>query len=101
MAEERVVLEDEAHLALPHVLAGHVGAVEEDLRLGVGVGRLDSGDDSQKRGLAAAGGAEQGHELAVGHVQSDVAQGGDFAEGLAYLHGVYAHGVSSFRRVVF
>ena len=40
----------------------HVGAVEQ--HLAAGVGRLQAGDDAQRRGLAAAGGPEEHHRLA-------------------------------------
>ena len=40
----------------------HVGAVEQ--HLAAGVGRLQAGDDAQRRGLAAAGGPEEHDRLA-------------------------------------
>ena len=63
MAEQGVVLEDEAHLAAARVAAGHVLVVEED-RPAAGVGLLQAGDDPQQRGLARARGPQQGHQLA-------------------------------------
>src|SRR3712207_7773570 len=42
--------------------------------------RLQAGDDAQKRRLPAAGGAEQGDELAVLHPERDLLQGAEVAE---------------------
>ena len=46
-------------------------------------GRLDEArDHAQRRGLAAARGAEQHHELAVGDIERDVAHGVEVAVAL-------------------
>ena len=46
-------------------------AVGDDLAAGV---VLQPADDAQERGLAAAGGTDQGDELVVVHVEADVLQ---------------------------
>ena len=46
-----------------------------------GPDRLQPGDDAQQRGLAAAGGTDEDAELAVLHLQIDVVQDLDGAEG--------------------
>ena len=51
VAEQRVVLEHEAHVALAHMDIGGVFAAEVDA---AHVGRLQARDDAQQRGLAAA-----------------------------------------------
>ena len=38
-------------------------------------GRHEAGDHAERRGLAAAGGAEQGDELALGQREGDVGDG--------------------------
>ena len=61
VAEQRVVLEHEAHVALAHGHVGRVFAIEVD---GARVGHFQAGDDAQQRGLARARGAQQGNQLA-------------------------------------
>ena len=45
-------------------------------------GEFEAGDHAQRRGLAAARGAEQGDQLAGGDVEADIAHRLDLAEGL-------------------
>ena len=71
VAEERVVLEDEADAALAGLAHGRVFALEEDL---AAVGVLEPGDDAQQARLAGAGGPEQRHQLARGHGHAHVAR---------------------------
>jgi hypothetical protein len=59
--------------------AGHVDPVEQDAPVG---GLLEPGHQPQGGRLAAARGAEQGEELAAGHVQVDAVDGGDVLEPL-------------------
>jgi hypothetical protein len=59
--------------------AGHVDPIEQDAP---GGGLLEPGDQPQGGRLAAARGAEQGEELASGHVQVDAGDGGHVLEPL-------------------
>ena len=59
---ERIGLEDHGDPALGRRHLGHVDAADEDRAFGH---HLEAGDHAQKRGLAAAGRAEQGAELAA------------------------------------
>ena len=56
-----------------------VAAVDGD---GAGGRAVEAGDEAQERGLAAAGGADEDHELAVLDVERDVADDLGVAEGL-------------------
>ena len=49
MAEQGIVLEHKADVALAHVHVGSVFTAEEDIAL---IGRLQSGNDAQQGGLA-------------------------------------------------
>ena len=71
--EQLAVLEHQGEPALVGGYAGEVGAVPRDA---AGGHRLQPGDRPQQRGLAAAGGAEDGEHLAVGEVERDVDDGG-------------------------
>jgi hypothetical protein len=77
--EQGVALEHRVDLALVRRGAGHVDPVEQDAPLG---GLLEPGDQPQGGRLAAARRAEQGEELAAGHVQVDAVHGGDVLEPL-------------------
>ena len=69
VGEQRVALEDHAGVALPRRQQGDVAAAE----LHLARGRLDEArDHAQGRGLAAARGAEQHQEFAIGDRQRDV-----------------------------
>ena len=92
VAEQGVVLEHEAHVALAHVHVGGVFAAEVDA---AGVGRFQAGNDAQQRGLAAARGAEQREQFARSDVEVDVAQGLERAEVLVDVADFNAHGVLS------
>ena len=79
MREERVALKHQAGVALPGRQSRDV-AIAETHRPRA---RLDEArHDAQRRRLAAAGRAEQHHELPVGDVESDVADGVDIAVAL-------------------
>ena len=67
---ERVVLEDEGDVAVGGVEVLHRLAVDQDV---AGVDVLEAGDGAQRRGLAAARGAEEDDELLVLHREVDVA----------------------------
>ncbi len=94
MAEEGVVLEDEADAALAGVERGGVLAVEVD---GAAVGGIQPGDDAEEGGFAATGGTEQSDEGAGWDGEGDAVQGLEGAEGLDDVAGFDAHGVSSGR----
>jgi hypothetical protein len=69
---ERVVLEDHRDVALARVELGHVALADADAP---GRRLLDARDQLQQRRLAAAGGADEHHELAVAHLEADVVNG--------------------------
>ena len=76
MGKERIVLEDHRGRT---PLGRHVVdllAANEDVAGGDG---LESGDHAQRRGLAAAGRTQEGDELALGHAQVEVYDGGSSA----------------------
>ena len=79
VAEQRVVLEDEAHLALARVHAGRIVAVKGD---GAGIRRLKPGDDAQQRRLAGARRPEQRQQLAGFDPEIDAVDCDKFAEAL-------------------
>ena len=67
---EREQLEHEGDVALARRQILHRLPVDGDV---AGVDRLEPGDGAQRRGLAATGGAEQHHELAVGDLEVQLA----------------------------
>ena len=71
VAEQRVVLENEAHPAVLRTLPRRVHPAEQDLS---GVRNLQARDGAQERGLPAAGRPQQRHQLPVGDVQRHVLQ---------------------------
>ena len=77
MRVERVVLEHEGDVAVGGAEILDRLAVEQDF---AGVDLLEAGDGTQRRGLAAAGGAEEDDEFLVLHRQVDVADDVDRAE---------------------
>jgi hypothetical protein len=88
VTEQRVVLEHEPDLTLAHRLRGRVLAVEVN---GAPVGGLQPGDDPEERGLARARGAEEGHQLAAGHVETHVVERGEVTKRLAEVADLDAH----------
>jgi hypothetical protein len=91
VAEQRVVLEHEADLALAHMGVGGVLAIQQHTPC---VGLLQAGNDAQQRRLAAARGAEQRHQLTGGKVQRHIAQGGEVAEALVDVLDLDSHHAS-------
>jgi len=69
VAEQRVVLEHETDVAIAHVMAGHVLAMEHDAAV---VRGFQAGDDAQQGGLAAAGRTEQATDVATVQMQVQV-----------------------------
>jgi len=94
--EQGVVLEHEPHLALARGKVRHVVAVEED-PAAARVGELEPGDDPQEGRLPGARRAEEGHELALRHVQVDAVERRVGAELLADAMGLDAHRITSWR----
>src|SRR5690606_35494253 len=88
MAEQRIVLEDEADIAFLDRTQRRVAAAEPDA---AGIGTLQSGDQAQQGGLAGAGRAEQGDQFARTDVERHVMQGGIAAELLAYRSDGHIH----------
>ena len=77
MGEERVVLEHGVDVAL--VRRHALGGLAEDLDMPL-VGLLEAGDQPQASGLAGAGGAKHGEELAFADVEGDAVGRPDVAE---------------------
>src|SRR5207302_7160763 len=77
--KQRVVLEDRVDVALVGRQRRHVLVLEQQL---AAVGLLEAGDDAQRRGLAAAGGPEEGQELRAADREIDALQNGSSREGL-------------------
>ena len=77
--EERVVLENEADLALLHRDARRVGAAEDDAAR---VGALQPGDDTQQRRLTRSRWPEQCQQLAGADLEIYVLDDGNALEGL-------------------
>ena len=71
MAEERIVLEDEADVPLPHVEAERILAAEEHAARGR---RIEAGEDAEERRLARAGRAEQRQQLAGADIERHAVQ---------------------------
>ena len=69
--EERVVLEDQPHVARGGGGARHVGPVEAHRSR---IRRLEPGEDAQERRLAATRGPEQREQLALRHLQRDIVE---------------------------
>ena len=66
---ERVVLEDHRDVAVPRREPRHLALADPDLALGH---LLEAGDHAQQRRLAAAGRADEDHELAARDREADV-----------------------------
>src|SRR5437764_719047 len=76
MREQRVVLENEADVALVCRQIGHVLAVEPDA---AGVGLLEARDRAERRRLAAAGRTQHRQEFARPHIEPHLARRIDLA----------------------
>ena len=72
-------------MAMPRRAGGSLSTTCPPMLMWPEVWRLEAGDDPQQRGLAAARGAEQHDELAVGDVEVDALEHVGLAEGLADL----------------
>ena len=91
VAEEGVVLEDEAHLARLRRLPGGLDTAYADR---AGIGPRQPGQQAQQRGLAAAGGAEQREQLAVVDIEADVLERLEVAKGVGEVADLNVHGVT-------
>ena len=84
MREQGTLLRHVAHLAS---LGRDTAVRSRDRPLvevhGAVVGVQETGDDAEHRGLAAPGGAEHGHDLAVRHLQVASVEDATGPEGLA------------------
>ena len=96
--EGRVVLEDEADVALLRPHPGRVDAVDHDRAR---VGLLQPGDDPEQRRLARAARPEQRGQRAALDLERDVVEGLEVAEALAHVLDDDGHGytVSSLGRI--
>ena len=86
--EQRVMLKHKAHLALAHMHVGGVFTAEQNTAL---PWAFQPRNDAQQRGFAAAGGAEQSHQLTRGNVQVDISQGMKVAKLLADVSNFNTH----------
>ena len=77
--EQREVLEHHGDVALPRRIPGRLLAADQDAAV---VGLLEAGDAAQRRGLAAARGAEQADELSLLDLERDAVDGGEVAVAL-------------------
>src|SRR6476659_8276303 len=82
VTEKRVVLEHETDIALADTARQRVLAVEMDLAL---IGPVQSGDDTQQRGLARSGWNERRDQLARVNVEIDVVEGGKGSKAPGHL----------------
>ena len=89
VAEQRVMLEHETDVAITHVMARDVFAVEDDAAL---VRGFKPRDDAQQGGFAAARRAQQCHQLAAVNVQIDAVQRFEGVEVLADVTDFDRHG---------
>src|SRR5690606_7280208 len=88
VAEQGIVLEHEADIALLHALFGGVLVAEEDA---AGRGPLEPGNEAQQGGLAGAGRAQQRNQLARDNIQRHIVQGRKAIEFLADVLYPYFH----------
>ena len=88
VAEQRVVLKDEAHAAFARRHVGRVLPVEQHR---AAVGLLQPRDDAQQRGLARARRPQQRHQFARRDVEVQVVAHGDRAEALGQVADFNAH----------
>ena len=91
MRVERVGLEHHRDAALSGFFVVDAAPVDEAV---AARDVFEPGDQTQQRALAAARGADEGHEFAVAHVHVHVVQHLDAAVGLGdFLEADFGHGV--------
>src|SRR5690606_11072267 len=88
MAKERIMLEDEADIAVLHAFERGVLVAEMNGPLG---GEIEPRDQAQKRGLARARRPQQRDQLARMDIERYVVQGGEIPEFLAYVFDFDVH----------
>src|SRR5690606_24994309 len=88
LGKEREVLKDDADVAPLRRQVGGVPPADQDAAF---IGRFKPRDHADQRGLAAAGGADHGQELALVHGEMDAVDGGDVAETLGKSYQLEAH----------
>src|SRR5579871_1076730 len=79
MGVERILLEDEGHVALGWGRLGHVASGDMDT---AAIGLLQSGDETERRGLAGTGRAQKHDEFAVCDVERKLRHRLEVAEAL-------------------
>jgi hypothetical protein len=94
VAEQGVMLKDEAHPTVPRIAPGRIITVEQHR---ADVRRLEAGDHAQQRGLAGSRRSEQRNQLARMNGDADVAQRDEAAEGLREVPDFNAHRAFSVR----
>ena len=92
VAEQRVVLEHEADVALAGAVAQRILAVDPHF---AGIRPVEAGDDPQQRGLARTGRTEQRQQFALADLQVDIVERGERAELLDDVPDFNGHVVSS------
>jgi hypothetical protein len=95
MAEERVILEDEADIPLLHGEAEGILLAEENAAFGR---EVEAAEDAQKRRLAGARRSQQRQELARGDLQGHAVEGRRIAEALRDILDGDVHVLAPFAR---
>jgi len=98
MAEQRIVLEDQADP--PLLRAARAGILAGDHEP-AGIGVFEPGDDAQQGRLAGTGRPQQGNELAGSDAEIDAVQGDEIAEALDDAFQLDAHRNRSMPQYVF
>ena len=91
VAKKGIVLKDEAHATLANMLFGDIFVVETNFA--AGIGSFKPCQDSKQRGLAGAGGPQEGEQLAAADVEINILQRREVSEGFADMRGINAHRV--------
>ena len=73
MAEQRVVLEHEAHAAIARRNMRDIAAVQGDAAV---IDAREPGDGAQQRALAAAAGSQQHEKFAIADIDGDIIDDG-------------------------
>src|SRR5215813_1932064 len=87
--EQRIVLEEKTHFALPHIALGCILAVKQHA---AAIGRLQTRNHAQQGGLSATGWTEELNELSRMKVKAHVVERSERAEALLNSADFNAHG---------